>query len=76
MMSYLLFSIVIQIAFDVRLYQVKRAESFREGFSHLFAEVSDTLKGDFGPLIFHPSNRYKCNSTVSKMVFVITNLSL
>ena len=54
-MSYLL-SIVIQFSFHERLYHVKR---FKEGFSSLFAQVSNTLKGDLGPLVFHPGNNLK-----------------
>ena len=55
-MSYLFLSIVIQIGFNERLYQVKRAKSFREGFSSLFPQISNTLKG---PLIFLPGNNLK-----------------
>ena len=58
-MSYLFLFIVIQIAFNERLYQVKRAKSFREGFSSLFPQFSNTLKGDLGPLIFLPGNNLK-----------------
>ena len=58
-MSYLFLFIVIPIAFNERLYQVKRAKSFREGFSSLFPQISNTLKGDLGPLIFLPGNNLK-----------------
>ena len=51
-MSYLFLSIVIDIAFNKRLYQGKRAK----GFSHLFTQISNTLKGDLGPLVFLPGN--------------------
>ena len=53
-MSYLFLSIVIDITFNERLYQGKRAKVF----SHLFAQVSNALKGDFGPLVFRPGNNF------------------
>ena len=56
--SYLFLPNVVQITFNERLYQVKRAEIFSEGFSNPFAEVSNTLKGDFGPLVFVPGNNF------------------
>ena len=49
---------VVQITFNESLYQLKPAESFSEDFSHPFAEVSNTLKGDFGPLVFVPGNDF------------------
>ena len=60
-MSYLFLSLSIVLlgAFNERLYQVKRAVSFKEGFSHLFVQVSNALKGYHGPLVFLPGNNIK-----------------